>query len=168
MLTNSGNGSSRLHSVRQGKLFGTDVIHNLQWYVYSARPAGFVTYMVRFNNSGKALLSTNVSNTKSRIYFLFIYVPVYPSLYASLSSCPACHPSATPPSKSVREKAKKSNCLGRKILKLPPLWRRGVFLVNYNELLYEFLFYSCYDHRLPVIYVQTLRNSVRTIVNCKG
>ena len=29
--------------------------------------------MVRFNNSGKALLSTNVSNTKSRIY-LFVYL----------------------------------------------------------------------------------------------
>jgi hypothetical protein len=40
--------------------------HNLQWYIYSARPARSVTYMVRITNSDKPTLSTNASNTKSQ------------------------------------------------------------------------------------------------------
>ena len=102
MVTNSGHGSSKLQSGNESYWELTS---------YPARPARFVTYMVRITNSGKPTLSTNASNTKSRLYlfiYLFIYLPVSPSLHASLNACPTLHPSTSHPSKSVREQSNKA------------------------------------------------------------
>jgi hypothetical protein len=82
--------------------------------------------MVRITNTDKPALSTNASNTKRPRFYLFIYLLVYPSLYASLTACPAFHLSTSLSVKVRARTGEQNGCHGRQILKLPLFWG-GVF-----------------------------------------